>query len=100
LRDLARLRAAAVLLDDKAYEQALARLDGASSPAFAARFPEMRGDILAAQGKKTDAASAYRTALTRLDELKSGAGLEWRDETNAVFRVLIEQKIDALGGDR
>ncbi|MDR0440775.1 MAG: tetratricopeptide repeat protein [Candidatus Accumulibacter sp.] len=101
LRDLARLRAAAVLLDDKAYEQALAQLEGASSPAFGVRFPDMRGDILAAQGKKADAASAYQTALTRLDELESGSGgLEWQDETNAVFRALIEQKIDALGGGR
>jgi predicted negative regulator of RcsB-dependent stress response len=100
LRDLARLRAAAVLLDDKAYEQALAQLDGASNPAFDARFPDVRGDILAAQGKKADAVSAYRMALTRLDELQSGAGLEWREEANTISRMLIEQKIDALGGGR
>jgi predicted negative regulator of RcsB-dependent stress response len=99
LRDLARLRAAAVLLDDKAYEPALAQLDGASSPAFEVRFLDMRGDVLAAQGKKTEASLAYRTALTRLDGLKSGgAGLERQDEANTVFRMLIEQKIDALGG--
>jgi predicted negative regulator of RcsB-dependent stress response len=99
LRDLARLRASAVLLDEKAYDQALAQLDGASIPAFAVRFSDMRGDILAAQGKKTDAASAYRTALSRLDESKNGsAEFEWQGETNTVFRILIEQKIDALDG--
>ena len=101
LRDVARLRAAAVLLDEKAYDQALAQLDRASSTAFEVRFLDMRGDILAAQGKKTDAASAYRTALTRMDESKSdGTGPGWQDEANAVFRQLIEQKIDALGGGR
>jgi predicted negative regulator of RcsB-dependent stress response len=99
LRDLARLRAAAVLLDEKAHDQALAQLDGASSPAFEIRFLDMRGDILAAQGKKPEAASAYRTALTRLDEWKGGgAGPEWQGEANTVLRQLIEQKIDALGG--
>ena len=101
LRDVARLRAAAVLLDEKAYDQALAQLDRASSTAFDVRFLDMRGDILAAQGKKTDAASAYRTALTRMDESKSdGTGPGWQDEANAVFRQLIEQKVDALGGGR
>ncbi|MDR1935955.1 MAG: tetratricopeptide repeat protein [Candidatus Accumulibacter sp.] len=100
-RDLARLRAAAVLLDDKAYDQALAQLEGASGAAFAIRFQDMRGDVLAAQGKKPEALSAYRTALARLDELEKGAaGLEWRGEANAIFRDLIGQKIDALGGGR
>jgi predicted negative regulator of RcsB-dependent stress response len=99
LRDLARLRAAAGLLDDKAYDQALAQLDGASSAAFEVRFLDMRGDVLAAQGKKAEASSTYRTALTRLDGLQSGGeGLEWQDEANTVFRLLIEQKIDAQGG--
>ncbi|MDR2112163.1 MAG: tetratricopeptide repeat protein [Candidatus Accumulibacter sp.] len=103
LRDLARLRAAAVLLDDKAYEQALAQLEGARGAAFDIRFQDMRGDILAAQGKKPEAVSAYQTALTRLDELEKsgksgGAGLEWQGESNAVLRELIGQKVDALGG--
>ena len=105
LRDLARLRAAAVLLDEKSYDQALAQLDGASGPAFEIRFLDMRGDILVAQDKKTDAVSAYRTALTKLDELEKsgksgGAGLEWQGESSAIFRDLIGQKIDALGGSK
>lgn len=105
LRDLARLRAAAVLLDEKAYDQALAQLDGASGPAFEIRFLDMRGDILVAQDKKADAVSAYRTALAKLDELEKsgksgGAGLEWQGESNAIFRDLIGQKIDALGGSK
>ncbi|MDR0380017.1 MAG: tetratricopeptide repeat protein [Candidatus Accumulibacter sp.] len=102
LRDLARLRVAAVLLDDKEYDQALARLDGASGPAFEVRFLDMRGDILAAQGKNAEAVSAYRAALSRLDELESGgsddAKQPWQGESNAVFRELVDQKIDALGG--
>ncbi|MDR3220441.1 MAG: tetratricopeptide repeat protein [Candidatus Accumulibacter sp.] len=100
LRDLARLRAAAVLLDDKEYEQALARLEKASGPAFELRFQDMRGDILAAQGKKTEAVSAYQAALSRLGERETGgdAGLGRQSESSAIFRDLIGQKIDALGG--
>jgi predicted negative regulator of RcsB-dependent stress response len=104
LRDLARLRVAAVMLDDKEYDQALARLDGASGPAFEVRFMDMRGDILAAQGKNAEAVSAYRAALSRLNELErsgndsGGVGLAWQNGSNVVFRELVDQKIDALGG--
>ena len=105
LRDLARLRAAAALLDEKAYDQALAQLGAASGPAFEVRFQDMRGDILAAQGKKAEAVSAYQAALTKLGDLEKngtsgGAGLEWQGDSNAIFRDLIGQKIDALGGGK
>lgn len=105
LRDLARLRVAAVLLDEKAYDQALKQLEGAAGPAFEIRFQDMRGDILAAQGKKSEAVSAYQTALTKLEELeKSGkaatTGQEWQGQSNAIFRDLIMQKIDGLGGGK
>jgi predicted negative regulator of RcsB-dependent stress response len=99
LRDLARLRVAAVLLDEKNYDQALAQLDGASGPAFEMRFLDMRGDVLAARGKTKEAVAAYQTALARLGELeKNGAASARQNESNAIFRDLIGQKIDALGG--
>jgi predicted negative regulator of RcsB-dependent stress response len=105
LRDLARLRAAAVLLDEKAYDQAIAQLNGASSASFEIRFLDMRGDILAAQGKKTEAVSSFRTVLTKLGELEKsgqggGAGTEWPGASNSILHNLIEQKIDALGGGK
>jgi predicted negative regulator of RcsB-dependent stress response len=103
LRDLARLRLAALLLDEKAYDEALKQLEGASGLAFEVRFLDMRGDVLAAQGKKAEAVAAYQTALAKQEELiksgKSGAvGQEWQGRANAVARELINQKIDALGG--
>ena len=105
LRDIARLRAAAVLLDEKAYDQALGQLSGASSLAFETRFQDMRGDILVAQGKKTEAVAAYRAALAKLSELEKagksgGSGFELQGEASTVFRDLTSQKIDALGGDQ
>ena len=103
LRDIARLRLAALLLDEKAYDEALKQLEGASGPAFEVRFLDMRGDVLAAQGKKPEAVAAYQAALAKLDELvksgKSGAvGREWQGRANAVARELMSQKIDSLGG--
>ena len=53
MRDLARLRLAAVLLDEKAYDEALKQLDGSVIPSFEVRFADTRGDVLVAQGKKT-----------------------------------------------
>jgi predicted negative regulator of RcsB-dependent stress response len=38
LRDLARLRLAALLLDEKAFDQALKQLEGSVSPSFELRF--------------------------------------------------------------
>ncbi len=105
LQYLARLRAALLLLDEKAYDLALKQLEGASNPAFDVRFQDTRGDILSAQGKKTEAVVAYQTALTKLGELeKSGktasAGQDWQGQSNAVLRDLLTQKIDALGGGK
>ena len=105
LRDLARLRAATLLLDEKEYEQALKQLEEAPVPAFEIRFQDTRGDILSAQGKKAEALAAYQAALTRLGEQEkggknSGTGQDWQAQASAVSRDLISQKIDALGGGK
>jgi predicted negative regulator of RcsB-dependent stress response len=88
IREMARLRLAAVLLDEKAYDEALKQLEAAYAPAFAARFLELKGDVLAAQGKKPEARVAYKAALDKGEarEGRSGAG-----------RELLQQKLDSLG---
>jgi len=105
LRDLARLRLVAVLLDEKEYEPALKQLDGSVGPSFAARFADTRGDVLSAQGKKAEALTAYQAALSKLDEAdkvgkekSSSAG--WQGQSNAVYRELVQQKLDSLGGSK
>ncbi len=89
VKDLARLRLAAVLLDEKAYDEALKQLEAAHDAAFAARFLELKGDVLAAQGKVPEARAAYKAALDKGDvrEGRGGAG-----------RELLRQKLDSLGG--
>lgn len=85
IKDIARLRLAAVLLDEKAYDEALKQLDTGHATAFAARFQELKGDILGAQGKKVEALAAYKLAQIK-SEGKTGVGSE-----------LLQQKIDSLG---
>ncbi len=97
VRDLARLRLAAILLDEKAYDEALKSLDGSVSAGFEARFADTRGDVLLTQGKKTEAISAYQAALTRLTEQEKSAN-DQGGSANSVFREVIQLKIDANGG--
>ena len=84
-RDLARLRLAAVQLDEQAYDEALKQLDAVHATAFDARFLELRGDVLSAQGKKAEARSAYKSALEKLADKQSAS------------RELLQQKLDSLG---
>ena len=99
VRDLARMRRAAVLLDEKAYDQAIKQLDGSVSPSFEARFADTRGDVLSAEGKKAEAVAAYQVALNKLSETdKSCSGKNRQAE--AIYRELLQQKLDALGGSK
>ena len=100
LRDLARVRLAAVLLDEKAYDEALKQLDGSVSAGFFIRFTETRGDVLTAQGKKAEARTAYQAALAKLDEAdKTGKGKNSLQDkqANAPYREMLRQKLDSLG---
>lgn len=85
IKDLASLRLAAVLLDEKAYDEALKQLDSAHMAVFDGRFLELKGDVLLAQGKKVEARTVYRLALEK-NGGKLGAG-----------RELLQQKLDSLG---
>jgi predicted negative regulator of RcsB-dependent stress response len=99
VRDLGRLRLASLLLDEKAYDEALKQLDGAVSPGFEARFADARGDVFSQQGKKTEALAAYQDALNRLDAAKTGSN-GTNTSQRAVYGELLQQKLDALGGSK
>lgn len=93
LRDLARLRLATVMLDEKAYDEALKQISSEPATSLAPRFNELRGDILAAQGKVDEARSAYGAALAKLDSLAK------EDETRlrGSYREILLVKRDSLG---
>ena len=83
-RDIARLRLASVLLDEKRYEEALQQLDAKHTDATTALFAELKGDVLTAQGKDAEARAAYRAAADKLP-----LGSESRN--------VVQLKLDALG---
>lgn len=95
LRDLGRLRLAHVLFDDKALDEALKLLGEEPVPAFAARFGELKGDILAAQGRKSEAKAAYQAALAKQDAAEKAAGSQGGRESQ--YRDLLQVKLDSLG---
>lgn len=98
LRDVARLRLAAVLLDDKAYDEALKALEPAPAEGFSARFAELKGDVLLAQGKSAEARGAYQEALAKLGAEKAGEGSSVAAQAAGPYKDLLQQKLDALGG--
>jgi predicted negative regulator of RcsB-dependent stress response len=84
-RGVARLRLAAVLLDQKKYDEALKMLDGNKDEAFGAPAADLRGDIMLAQGRLDEARAAYKLAID-----KAGPA-------NPV-RSVAGTKLNALGG--
>lgn len=98
VRDLARLRLAALLIDDKAYDEAQKRLAVEPAPAFAARFNELRGDALAAQGKVEEARTAYQAALAKVEAaLKEGVA---ESRSHVGYQEVLQVKLDALGAGK
>jgi len=86
LRDIARLRLAALLLDEKAYDEALKVLAEKHGEAFAAQYAAARGDVLAATKQAAEARAAYKLAL------------EKADPKGEAFRASVRLRLDALGG--
>jgi predicted negative regulator of RcsB-dependent stress response len=86
MRDLARLRLANVLLDEKAYDEALKLLDEKHAAAYDAQYAAARGDVLIAKNQAAEAKAAYRLALDKAD---SG---------NNAFRESVRMRLEALGG--
>jgi predicted negative regulator of RcsB-dependent stress response len=82
---VARIRLAGVLLDEKAYDEALKALSGDVAPQFAGSVADRKGDILVAQNKLADARVAYQAALDAMDK-KNPA------------RQLVQIKFEAIGG--
>ena len=84
-RGIARLRLAAVLLEQKKFDEALKVLDGNKDDAFAALVADLRGDVMLAQGRHDEARAAYKLAM------------EKAQPRNPV-RTIAETKLNALGG--
>lgn len=81
-----RLRLAGVLMDAKAYDEALKVLSTGMVEEFSALQADRRGDIFLAQDKKPEAREQYLKAFKLLDE-------------RADYRRLVLVKLNSLGVD-
>jgi predicted negative regulator of RcsB-dependent stress response len=105
LGDIARLRLAGILLDEKAYDEALQELARKPGEAWLAAYAELKGDILVAQDKIEEARAAYKEALAALeaDAKRDAVGNVDAVDADEALREpaaqLLRFKLDALGGE-
>jgi predicted negative regulator of RcsB-dependent stress response len=85
-RELARLRLAAILVDEKAYDEALKLLAEPHAPAYESQYAALRGDALLAKKQPAEARAAYKLALEK--------GAKERGQ----FRESVRMRLEALGG--
>jgi predicted negative regulator of RcsB-dependent stress response len=85
-KDIARLRLAAILLDEKAHDEALKLLEAKHAPAYDSQYAALRGDVLVAKKQPAEARAAYQLALEK-------AGKE-----QSAFRESVRMRLEALGG--
>lgn len=81
---IARLRLSAVLLQSKAYDEALKQLAGSFPKEFEPMVADRKADIHVLQGKKAEAIAEYNKAYKGFDE-------------RVEYRRLVEVKLTALG---
>jgi predicted negative regulator of RcsB-dependent stress response len=84
-KGVARMRLAAVLLDEKKHDEALRVLDGNQEAAFAPLAADLRGDVMLSQGRVDEARASYKAAVDKADP------------RNPVKNIA-QTKLDALGG--
>jgi predicted negative regulator of RcsB-dependent stress response len=84
LRDVARLRLARVLSDEKKLDEALKLLETKHGDSFTGLYADVKGDVLLAQGKRQEARAAYQVAFDKSDAASP-------------LRQIIQLKLDAVG---
>ena len=83
LKDIARLRLAGLLLDEKKYDEALKLLESKHSEFFDSLYEDLKGDIYADKGSTLEARTAYKMAMSKTN----------KKETR--YKI-IQMKLDAL----
>ena len=83
LKDIARLRLAGLLLDEKKHDEALKLLENKHSEFFDSLYGDLKGDVYADKGIISEARAAYKMAMSKID----------KKETR--YKI-IQMKLDAL----
>ena len=85
-RDLGRLRLAAILLDEKAHDEALKVLEAKHAAAYESQFAALKGDALVAKNQRAEAKAAYQLAIEKSTNEQSQ------------FRESVRMRLESLGG--
>lgn len=94
LRQLGQLRLASLLIDEKAYDEALKQLPATPTGSFAPRIFDLRGDVLALQGKTVEARTAYQSGISALEsQLKDDSSGQ-----RGSYLGLLKSKLEGVGG--
>ena len=83
---IAKLRLAGVLIESKAFDDALKLLNSSFPASFLALVSDRKGDIFMLQGKKSEAISQFQNAYLNF-------------ENRSEYRRLVEVKLSSLGVD-
>jgi len=84
-QNIAKMRLAAVKMDEKKFDDALAALGSIKDEGFASQVAHLRGDIYAAQGRRDEARAAYEVAVDK-------------SEQRSPLKEISKAKLDAFGG--
>jgi predicted negative regulator of RcsB-dependent stress response len=85
VKQMARLRLAALRFEEADLPGALKLLEAPFDPAFQGLAEQLKGDVFAAQNKLPEARAAYKIALEKLGDKSS-------------LKPLVEIRLDGLGG--
>ncbi len=83
LKDLVRLRLAGLLLDERKYDDALRLLNTKHGESFGGLYGDLKGDVLTAAGKVSEARAAYQMALDKMGK-------------KGTYHNIVQMKLDAL----
>ncbi len=82
--DMARLRLAGILLDEKNFAESIKLLNAKHEDTYDGLYADLLGDAMVAQGKADEARKAYKESIQKTDE-------------KSPFRKYIQIKLDSLG---
>ena len=83
--NVAKVRLASVLLEEKKFDEALKVLDQVKDDGFASMAADLRGDVFASQGRRDEARAAYQIAVEKAGD-------------RSPMKALSQAKLDGVGG--
>lgn len=84
-QNIAKMRLAAVKMDEKKFDEALATLGSIKDEGYASQVAHLKGDVFAAQGRRDEARAAYEVAVDKAEQ-------------RSPLKEISKAKLDAFGG--